>query len=78
VALVPEDDQDPESSLTEPPSSAEKSDGKPRAKKSKGKGKGKKRAAAESETAEGSEPKAKRSRRNKGSVDYKEKTIDDL
>ena len=43
---------------------------------SKGKGKGKKRKATESEAS--SESLVKRSRRNKGKVDYAEKAIDDL
>lgn len=77
-----EDDQDPSSPLTAPPSSAEKSDGKGQAKKGQGKvkekAKGKKRKAVDTQTPDDSEHDAQRTRRRRTQVDYKEKGVDDL
>jgi len=79
------DNEDSDSPLSAAPSSAEKSsssaeksDRKPRAEKAKGGKKPEKRPAADPETRDGSEPQPKRARRNKASVDYKEKTVKNL
>jgi len=82
IGLDTEDDQDADSPLTAPPSSAEKSDGKGQAKKGQGKvkekAKGKKRKAVDTRTPNDSEPDAQRTRRRRTQVDYKEKRVDDL
>jgi hypothetical protein len=50
----------------------------PLVKKGKAKGKGMKRPAEDPESAHGSGSEAKRTRRNRGKVDYTEKTVEDL